>query len=243
MLAAGEIGGPSALLPVIEGLDYGLRRRVEWLLPALAVPDAAEYVAGLARAATSQPVTATPASSTSFGSESVSQFAGLALLLPAIRSLGVAEQLGKEGLYQLLASLAGHDWGALAYGDAAPIWLSGLMPEQTLSARAAQIAWPAMTGEDEEDDYLGSGAKAALARAVLREFAGGLRGFEASSPAYIGQQFVRHAGVLRLVKGRIEVEMPRLPLGIVLRMAGRDGYQGLVPWLEGRELWLELQDA
>ena len=93
------------------------------------------------------------------------------------------------------------------------------------------------TPEDETD------ARTAVARLVLRRFASWLRGFADSSPDYLLAQFILRPGTVRLTAQTLDVSLSELPLGIVLRMSGRDGDQGTIPWLANRRLLVQLPDG
>ena len=59
-----------------------------------------------------------------------------------------------------------------------------------------------------------------IALAVLRAWAGWLRGFGDSSAPFVLEQFVRRPGAVALSEGRVTVELERRPLDLVLEMAG-----------------------
>jgi hypothetical protein len=77
-----------------------------------------------------------------------------------------------------------------------------------------------------------------LARAVLRNLARKLIGFEASSPEYLFRNFLTGPSSVLLSARTIEVHMPESPLQVVLRLSGLYGTPVVIPWLEDRELCL-----
>jgi hypothetical protein len=77
-----------------------------------------------------------------------------------------------------------------------------------------------------------------LARAVMRQFARCLMGFQASSPEHLQRNFLEGAGTVRNLTERIEVELPRSPLSLVLQLSGMTRQSYAVPWLEGKEVCL-----
>jgi hypothetical protein len=81
-------------------------------------------------------------------------------------------------------------------------------------------------------------ASTLLAQATLRGFAQSLKGFQATTPEYLRRNFFHGIAMLRFLPERIEVELPRTPLSLVLQMSGLDRRRYAVPWLKGREIWL-----
>lgn len=77
-----------------------------------------------------------------------------------------------------------------------------------------------------------------IARAALRQFARQLMGFQSSSPEHLCRNFLEGIGTVRNRPERIEVELPRAPLFIVLQLSGLVQQTYTVPWLEGREVCL-----
>jgi hypothetical protein len=77
-----------------------------------------------------------------------------------------------------------------------------------------------------------------VARAALKHFAGRLMGFEASSPEYLYKNFLAGTGTVRVVLEGLQIELPRSPLSLVLRLAGMQRQSYALPWQEGREICL-----
>ena len=107
--------------------------------------------------------------------------------------------------------------------------------------RGGTVGQPEVGPPNAED--LGSPTGGVVAALVLRRFAAGLRGFTQSSLGYLVRQFVHLPGTVCVSQGTIEVTLCRVPLGVVLRMAGRDGEQGTLPWLGDRRLVIRLPDG
>jgi hypothetical protein len=91
--------------------------------------------------------------------------------------------------------------------------------------------WPNF---DADLDLFGS----LLARSVLKAFARRLMGFQSSSPEHLCRNFLEGIGTAHSREGRIEVELPRSPLLLVLQLSGLMRQTYAVPWLEGREVCL-----
>jgi hypothetical protein len=75
-----------------------------------------------------------------------------------------------------------------------------------------------------------------LAIALLRLWARWLRQFGGSSVPYLLTNFVRRPGRIYSAPGQLTLELPALPLDIVLEMAGYTATLARVPWLGGRHL-------
>ena len=81
-------------------------------------------------------------------------------------------------------------------------------------------------------------ASTLLAHATLQGFARNLKGFRATTPEYLRRNFFHGIATLRILPERIEVELPRTPLSLVLQMSGIYRRRYAVPWLKEREIWL-----
>jgi hypothetical protein len=80
-----------------------------------------------------------------------------------------------------------------------------------------------------------------VARAVLRTFARRLTGFAWSGPDFLFRNFLAGESTVRVSERAIEVELPEMPLQLVLRLAGVDGQTYRVPWLGERQVVLSLR--
>ncbi len=180
----------------------------------------------------------------------VTSFGGLAFLLPVMCDLRLHKWLDAVGRYQLLLATLGRVRHPLAWGDTAVSWLAGLAPHEEKQARTAPVDWPDIAqradanelaaSAEQAADHLGTLPGSGVALLVLRRFAAGLRGFAESSPGYLARQFINLPGQLHVDDKSIHVHLSRAPLGVVLHMAGRDGEQGMIPWLNGRRLTIHL---
>jgi hypothetical protein len=77
-----------------------------------------------------------------------------------------------------------------------------------------------------------------ISRAVLKNFARRLIGFDASSPDHLYQNFLSGLGEVRRIEQRLEVRLPASPLSLILRMAGLQERKFVPTWLKGLEVWL-----
>jgi hypothetical protein len=225
----------SAIAPLLAQFGPAASPLQAWLAQLLPTTDGRQYLSQLVKALHPSVATDGPAARPQQFS---SAFAGLTLLLPALRDLALDEALGAAGIYQLLLDVVGSRWQPLAWGDPAIAWLAGVEPDQTEAARQAELAWP-----DVDEATVAQAAASGCRPAtwlVLRRFAAGLRGFAQSSPAYLVEQFFHQPGHLVVTDEAVEVYLSRSPLGIVLQMAGKTGEQGPLPWRNGRILTIHL---
>lgn len=249
-LAREEIASAAPLASLLNSLAPALAPARDWLKALLVQPSGRAYLARLVpvvlpeTGATHVLAAEGDAASRSVARQAATNFAGLALLLPVIRDLGLHAHLSREGLYQLLLAAVGRDLRPLAWGDAGPAWLCGLTAREAELARAIEITWPDGALWDAPDigeadvHHLGPLPCAPFALLVMRRFTQGLRGFAESSPAYLAKQFINLPGQIVVDMEKIEVHVSRAPLGIVLQMAGQDGDRGPVPWLDNRRLMI-----
>jgi hypothetical protein len=79
-----------------------------------------------------------------------------------------------------------------------------------------------------------------LAAATLRGFAARLLGFATAGAPFLYDNFLAGTAVLAPLDGEIAVELPRVPLDVVLRMAGVDRQTFTVPWLDDAVVTLSL---
>jgi hypothetical protein len=77
-----------------------------------------------------------------------------------------------------------------------------------------------------------------ICRAAMRDFARRLQGFHSASPEHLYRNFLEGIGTIRILAQRIEVQLPRCPLSMVLQLSGLERKTYTVPWLEGREVCL-----
>jgi hypothetical protein len=251
-LAWQEISTPAALDAIFTGMDGELASVRDWLHTVLSTPAGRSYLAQLVPAVVPHDGLADAGLATARQKprRMVTAFSGLAFLLPVMRELEMHERLDAAGRYQVLLAAMGKPRQPLAWGDAAVSWLAGLYPHEEKMARTAPVNWPDVAYWDDADEltvaaeqaaeHLGPLPVSAMTLLVLRRFAAGLRGFAESSPGYLAQQFINLPGQIHADDDSIHVHLSQAPLGVVLRMAGRDGEQGPVPWLANRLLVIHL---
>jgi hypothetical protein len=84
---------------------------------------------------------------------------------------------------------------------------------------------------------------ARAAHAIMQSFAARLPGFARSSPAHLRRNFLTGEGAIRFDRERIDVYLPTLPLGLVVRIAGMHGRGFAVPWLPDRVVTMLLPES
>jgi hypothetical protein len=176
-----------------------------------------------------------------------SAYAGVGLLLPALRDSGLGGELGPEGIHRVLVAATGASRQDTAGTDPALRWLAGL-PEGHVAPEA--VNWPtpeqlniAPEALRSEAEHHGSDPELAALRSVADLFSVGLRGMSGSSLGYLARQFFRRTGTLVRSEDVLEVHLHAVPLAILLRMGGRLGDQGAIAWLDGRRLIVETGDG
>jgi hypothetical protein len=191
-----------------------------------------------------------PAAARPAPKKSVSAFAGTALLLPACRALQVYDRLGPAGLNRLLAAAIRPPQRLLAGMDRPLRLLSGLPEDVDPERLPAQRAWPSAEELGIDPGRLARDAathgdipELPSLRAVLDRFVTGLRGMEGSSADYLARQFLHQSGTLLVEPDRLTIRLHRLPLRVLLGMAGRLGDLGRFEWLGQRALVIEAADG
>jgi hypothetical protein len=173
-----------------------------------------------------------------------SHVAGLALVVPIVRDLGLWRALSPAALRALLLALAPVDPGDPTRADA---FVAQLAP---VDVDAPAPVWPALPphalrGLDDERAAAIAGAAGAEAWALLvaTRFAERLPGLAGSSLGYLRRQFFRRFGVLHADDERLDVTLAPVPLAVVLQMAGMAGARGPIPWLGDRTLTIRLENG
>jgi hypothetical protein len=77
-----------------------------------------------------------------------------------------------------------------------------------------------------------------LGRAALKNFARRLFGFQSASQEHLYRNFLEGVSTVHNRPQRIEVELPRSPLSLVLQLSGLGRQTYKVPWLEGTSVCL-----
>lgn len=117
-----------------------------------------------------------------------------------------------------------------------------------LHAGLARLRTYARPPEDELPTYVAAGERfdpvlILLARAGLKLFARKLLGFEWSSPEYLYQNFLAGRGFVTRYADHLRVELPPVPLRLVLGMTGVNGQRLFLPWLDPPEVRLVLPEG
>lgn len=235
ILAAGEIKSLAAIEQLLASGGSTGSLLQSWLAQVLPAAEGRTYLAQLVQNLTPE---AAAAEKISPAKQIATAFAGLSLLLPAMRDLALYETVGAAGLYQLMLDAVGPRLRPLAWSDPAVAWLCGLQQDEAEAARKEEIAWPetdpALVGE-----AVTYGCQPASLW-LMRHFTAGIRGMSTSSPSYLVDQVFHQPGYLLVDDESLEIYMSRSPLGVLLRMAGKSGEQGPLPWLNDRLLTIHL---
>jgi hypothetical protein len=77
-----------------------------------------------------------------------------------------------------------------------------------------------------------------VSRAAVKGFARRLMGFQSASPEHLYRNFLEGVGTVHNRRERLEVELPRSPLSLVLQISGLAKQSFILPWLEEREVCL-----
>jgi hypothetical protein len=186
---------------------------------AAARPDVVTCAAGtFASSSTPQP-----------GDQEASAFAGLALLLQPLAELMVDDGLEIDDDPDLRRAIA----VKCAIGanpvdvECDPI-----------------ICLFAGTPRDETDRVaVDDGIATTLAHQVMAAFASRLFGFAGSSEEFLYANFCAGRGAIRETDDAIVIELPHVPLEIVLHLAGIDGRRFTLPWIPDRTIELRLGGA
>lgn len=232
VLASGAIDSPTALAPLLTGLSQDDTPLRDWLAGLLAEPEGLKRLAFLAQATDAE--LAGTNQVVAVAQVTYTLFAGLGLLLPVLRQMDLFEQVGNDGLYQLLLNAVPPDFRPLAWSDPAPAILAGIFASETEMARARPVVWPVFQPDGDVDPV--EKAFLPVTQVALRRFTKGIRGFEQSSLGFIVTQFINQPGRVEISPTRIEIFLATAPLGVLLSTSGRTGEQGSIPWLNNRRL-------
>lgn len=154
-----------------------------------------------------------------------SPFAGLALLLPAMRALSLDLRLTPGQARAVLLAVLDPRPREENHAEA----LIDLLLPFPIEPELAPL--PSIRSEDEGGVTVGD-----WAAHLLAEFAERLPGLKGSSPAYLRRQFLHLGGALELDPAWLTVRLARPPLAIVLTMAGLVGELGSLPWRPAHRL-------
>jgi len=176
------------------------------------------------------------------GQQFSSAFAGFSLLLMTIKELKLNNHLSMAQLRQCLMLTV--DFPARRLCELDPLW-GALFPIDELTR--SLLPWPEVDetflqglGHAQQAAVSGAEAVDAWGKLILHRFARRLPGLEASSIAYLRQQFLQRSGRIFITPETVTVSLAPMPLGVVLKMAGLNGWQGRLSWLQQRELIIEI---
>jgi len=168
-----------------------------------------------------------------------SRFAALSLLLTPLIDLGLFAADDEAALRVLLAArCAGRNHARDVFSDPVALLFAGrdatmrLDHSRHFDAGLRDVITPRLDRR-----------VARAAHAVMRSFAARLPGFARSSPAHLRENFLAGEGAIRFDREHIDVYLPPLPLGLVVRIAGMHGRGFAVPWLPDRVVTLLLPES
>jgi len=173
-----------------------------------------------------------------------SRVAGLGLLLPAALRHGLPETLSPTAFHHVMIASIGEEHRAAARLDPLLAVLAPFDPRggdpvfppvpDDLRSAVPEAFRPVVAAAEGE---------AGWAACLLRAFAAMLPGFEASSPGYVRNQFLARPGRLVVAPDRMTLLLAPLPLGVVLRHAGLDGWIGPLRGPGNEVLRIEVEDG
>ncbi|MEA2236356.1 MAG: hypothetical protein QOC81_1080 [Thermoanaerobaculia bacterium] len=167
-----------------------------------------------------------------------SRFAALSLLLSPLIDLGLFAAEDEAAQRVLLAArCAGRKHARDVFSDPIALLFAGGDAAMRLDER-----------RDFDSELRGlttTGARrvAHAVRTLMQSLAARLPGFARSSPAHLRENFLAGEGAIRFDRERIDVYLPPLPLGLVVRIAGMHGRGFAVPWLPDRVVTLLLPES
>jgi hypothetical protein len=190
--------------------------------------EAPELLLAAAEVAAAPPGMGAPAPTDEGEYELVTSYGGAFLLLPALVELDVEveERLRAAARWAALVECVPADGRRAARHDPALAVAAGLeeVPDDAAVEAVARVG-------------------RRLAPRLLRRFAGRLPGFERSGRDHIARNFVVGPARVRVAPTGVAVTLPRVPLQVVLRIAGWRGSAHEVPWLPGAHLTVDDDDA
>ncbi len=152
-----------------------------------------------------------------------SAFAGLALLLQPLAELEIEDD--RELRRRIAAQCA-----------------IGVHPAEVLGDAIVEL-FAGPRRDEEEEPVVSEERVVELAHEVMTRFASRLFGFAGSSGEFLYANFIEGRGALREDEGTIVVELPQVPLEIILHLAGVHGRRFPLPWLPDRTIELRLGGA
>lgn len=218
---------------VVEALVDGNAAAAMTMSGRLADAATIEFFARLAAArpdvVTCAAGTFTSSSTLRPGDSEASAFAGLALLLQPLAELMAGDELEIDDDPDLRRSIA---------------------VKCAIGANPIDVACDpilrlfAGTPRDENDRVaVDHDVATAIAHQAMAAFASRLFGFAGSSEEFLYANFCEGRGAICETDDAIVVELPPVPLEVVLRLAGIDGRRFTVPWIPDRTIELRLGGA
>lgn len=174
----------------------------------------------------------------------ISPYAGVGLLLPALRDLDLWAPLGPAGRVAVLAqAMTGAD-RLLARADTGLRWMAGLSHNVVLDDHLNAVDWPRgapLTDVDKASH--GDTPQTEVLRRLLDRFSRDLRGMSGASMAYLCAQFLLRPGTLSRAEQSLVIRVDSVPLKVLLQLSGGLGDKGVLPWLNDAALRLEVGDG
>ena len=209
---------------LIASLDSRVSTEQDWLTQTIGTDSGRNYLASLLRILPKQDEETATAESDVFTRHVRSSFAGLVLLLPILRDLGIHNALSQGALHQILIAAVHPSYQPLAKGDPGTAWLAGLSPEIAEQRRGDTYEWGSLSLLNpflkETLPVTTPCTASTIAEAIIKEFAKGIRGMKDSSPDYARKQFLHVPGRIRWNEEQIEVTLSSMPSPSCYRWQG-----------------------
>lgn len=171
-----------------------------------------------------------------------SAVAGFTLLLMTLKDLNIPKRLSMGQIQFCLMQLMDEKFRRIYQLD--PLWdtmFPGSDPKLPLETwHPVEEVFMKRLDPQQKNTALGLSESEAWSYLIYKSFANRLPGMGESSANYLCHQFFQRSGHVYISNKEIIVSLVAIPLGVVLRMSGFHGWQGMVPWLEERELNIEI---
>ncbi len=169
-----------------------------------------------------------------------SQFAGLALLLPSLRRLGLHHTLDPRAFAEATSDLFPPEDQNMLHRDP---FMSLIKNIESKKARTRQE----QTLSDQKVAYLRSACSSLFREGIpetsvllLADFAAQLPGLQGSSCPYLLREFLTRPGRIEQTETALIVDITDMSLGVVLQMGGHLGSRGPI-WQDGPNLTILLK--
>ena len=177
----------------------------------------------------------------------ISSFAGLALLLPYIARDHIEKILTPQQMRALLISVVSEN---RKLGAGTDEFIMSITSCKTDVIAEIDIDFPpvpettqAYFSDEVRNKITGLSGLDSWREYLLARFTSGLSGLQTSSAAYLQTQFFEVAGRAEFNDEAIHVNLPVVPLGIVLQISGMLGDRGPIPHLQNRILTISTGEA